>query len=335
MNIFLWILTGVFSFILTLILTKFWIKVAKKNELVGKDMNKLEKPNIPESGGVAVSMGIIISILFFIFLKTFFTKEGIFLSGYLAVCLTILLAVIIGFIDDILGWKKGLKSWQKIVSTLPIVIPLMVIAAGSSIMAIPFLGVVKLGLIYSLVVVPLGIIGATNGFNLLAGMNGLEAGLGIITFLGLAITSVLIGNFSILVVCMIVVLALIAFLIFNKYPSKIFPGDSLTYAIGAAIACVAILGNMEKVAFFFFIPFIIEGFLKLKSKFGAECFGKIQEDGSLEPPEGKSRSLTHIAMKLIKKIKKSHKVYEKEVVFLLWGFQALVVAIVLILNFVV
>ena len=38
------------------------------------------------------------------------------------------------------------------------------------------------------------------------------------------------------------VAALLGFYLYNKYPAKVFPGDSMTWAIGALIAGMAILG---------------------------------------------------------------------------------------------
>ncbi|MDP2841599.1 MAG: hypothetical protein Q8O17_04910 [Candidatus Methanoperedens sp.] len=44
-------------------------------------------------------------------------------------------------------------------------------------MAFPFLGTLDIGLLYPLLIIPIGMIGASNAFNMLAGYNGLEAGM--------------------------------------------------------------------------------------------------------------------------------------------------------------
>jgi len=72
------------------------------------------------------------------------------------------------------------------------------------------------------------------------------------------------------------------FYIFNKYPAKVFPGDVLTYSVGAIIAITAILGNIEKIAVFFFIPYIIEVVLKSRGRLKKASFAEVQEDGSLK-----------------------------------------------------
>jgi UDP-N-acetylglucosamine--dolichyl-phosphate N-acetylglucosaminephosphotransferase len=306
-----------FAFLLSLILTNWWINVAKKNKLLGKDMNKHSRPLIAEAGGIAVVSSIIFSLLFYIFLKTFMLKTELNVLNIAILAITLLLACFIGFIDDILGWKKGLKQWQKLILTLPIAIPLIVINAGHSTMSLPFIGAVNFGLLYPLLLIPIAVLGTTNGYNILAGYNGLEASLGVVIFGAFGIISMLTGQMWLALVAGIIIFALLGFLFFNKYPSRIFPGDSLTYSLGALVACFAVLGNMEKFALVIFIPFIIEGILKARSRLKAENFGIPNKDDSLEAPYKQTYSLTHFALKMLKKVKPSHKVYEKDVVILL------------------
>jgi UDP-N-acetylglucosamine--dolichyl-phosphate N-acetylglucosaminephosphotransferase len=146
-----------------------------------------------------------------------------------------------------------------------------------------------------------------------------------VIFLFLGIVSLKTGNVWLAVIAGIIVSALLGFLYFNKYPAKVFPGDSLTYPLGALMGVFAILGNMEKLALFVFIPFILEGILKLRSGLRAENFGVPNKDGSLEPRYPKNYSLTHVAIRLLKAIK--GKADEKGVVYLIWAFELLLVII--------
>jgi len=319
------LLSTVVSYLVTFIATKYWIRLAYRNKLVGKDMNKYKKPLIAEGGGIAVIAGISISILVYIFFKSFVLQTTTHLIETFALLLTMLFAALIGFTDNILGWKKGLRQLPKALLTIPIAIPLIVINAGTSqMMGIEF------GLLYPLLVVPIAVMGATNGVNLLAGFNGLEAGLGIIIFSVLGIIAFMQGESWLALIALLIVVSLLTFLLFNKYPAKVFPGDTLTYCLGALIACFAILGNMEKIAIILFIPFIIEGFLKLRSRFHAESFGKPNKDNSLEPLYAKIYSLTHLTIVILKKIKPSHKVYEKDVTNFLLVLEIILALIVLI-----
>ncbi|PIU75974.1 glycosyl transferase family 4 [Candidatus Pacearchaeota archaeon CG06_land_8_20_14_3_00_35_12] len=324
-DIIILILSIAISVFVTLIATKSWINIAHKNKLEGRDMNKYNKPIVAEGGGIAVVIGITISILMYVFFKTFILQTMTHLIETFALLLTMFFAALIGFTDNILGWKKGIRQIQKILLTIPVAIPLIVINAGISNMA-----GIELGLLYPLVIIPIAIVGTTNGFNLLAGYNGLEAGFASIIFAALGIVAFLNGNVWLALIAAIIIASLLAFLVFNKYPSKVFPGDTLTYCMGALISCFAILGNMEKIALILFIPFIIEGFLKARIKFQAENFGIPKKDNSLELPYKKMYSLTHVFIALLKKIKPSHKVYEKDVVNALLISEAILAFIVLI-----
>jgi len=82
---------------------------------------------------------------------------------------------------------------------------------------------------------------------------------------------------------------------------------------------------------FFFIPYILETGLKLRGKLRKQSFGKVQEDGTLDVPYEKFYGLEHIAIYVLKKIKKSGKVYEKEVVYIVNLFQIIIILVGLML----
>jgi len=316
------------GFFATLFFTPLWIKKAKQIGLIWKDMNKPGQPkNVAGSGGLIVILGFDFGVLSYIAIKTFILKINITTIEIFVLLTTILIAGLVGFVDDILGWSHGGLSIRfRIFLLFFASIPLVVINAGeSTMMGIDF------GLFYPLILIPLGIVGASVTFNFLAGYNGLETSQGIIILSALALVTWLTGNNWLGLISLIMVSCLIAFYIFNKYPAKVFPGDVLTYSIGALIAIIAILGNIEKIAVFFFIPYIIETGLKLKGKLKKESFAKVNEDKSLEMPYKKIYGLEHLAIYILKKIKPNKKVYEKEVVFIINGFQILIIILGLIL----
>lgn len=308
------------SFFCTLFVIPFWIRKAHQENLIGKDMHKQNKNKVAEGGGVSVMFGFSIGVLLYLAINTFYFKRSEFLVSIFAILTTLFIATVLGSIDDLLGWKRGLSKSMRIVMMLFAAIPLMAINAGeSTLMGIDF------GLVFPLFLIPLGIVGAATTFNFLAGYNGLEASQGILILGALSIVTFLTGNSWLSIIALCMVAALIAFYIFNKYPAKIFPGDTLTYPIGALIAAIAILGNIEKIAVFFFIPYILETILKLRGRLRKESFAKLNKDGSLEMPYEKIYGLEHLAIKILKKIKPSKKVYETDVVYLINGFQLIII----------
>ncbi|MEK6951726.1 MAG: hypothetical protein AABX29_01810 [Nanoarchaeota archaeon] len=271
-------LSPILSFIVTLIATPILIRYLNRIGLQVKDQNKENKPLVPISGGLAVISGILVGLMFYIFVLTFVYNDKTQFSLIFASLTTILLITFIGFMDDLIINKTkdssvGLKQWQKPFLTLIAAVPLIVINAGVSKMAVPFFGVVDFGLLYPLLLIPIGVVGASNMVNLLAGMNGLETGMGIVYFAMLGIYSYYHIRFEAAAISIILVGALIAFYYFNKFPAKILPGDSLTYLLGASIAVVAIIGNIERAALIISIPFILEFLLKARSKFKAQSYG--------------------------------------------------------------
>jgi UDP-N-acetylglucosamine--dolichyl-phosphate N-acetylglucosaminephosphotransferase len=317
-----------FSFVLTVFLTRKWIKSANAAQLVGKDMNKPDYPSIPRSGGLVVAIVICFALLLYIFLKTFSLvgSASLHVVDAFAISSTVLLAGFIGFIDDVLGWKEGLTQLQKVLLTVPIALPLTVLYVDQTVIGLPFLGNVDLGLLYPLLIVPFGVIGATNGFNLLAGYNGLEAGMGLVIFAVFGFTGLFVGKLWIAFIAFIVCACLLAFLAFNWYPAKVFPGNSFTYAIGALIATLAILGNMERIALWLFIPYFLEILLYLRARVvdragDVQAFAKVNNDGSLELPYKHIYDTTHVAIWVLKRVKE--KVYERDVVLFLIAVQAL------------
>ena len=320
-------LAFVLSFLVTFVSIPIWINMTKRSGLVGKDMNKYEKNEVSEVGGIPVIMGFSAGVLLYIAITTFYfdnVSKSLFAMALLS---SIFIITIIGIVDDVLGWKIGLRQMHKPFLTLAAALPIIVINAGHSDMALPFIGVIDFGLLYPLVLIPLAIVGASNGFNLLAGYNGLEALMGIMILSVLGFIAWLRDNGWISVIALSMVFALLAFYYYNKYPARIFPGDTLTYSVGALIAAIAILGNMEKAAVILFIPYFFELVIKGRYKMQTECFAIPQEDGSLKAP-AKLGSSTHLVIRFLSRIKK--KVYEKDVLAFYVFVELFLVAVVFV-----
>jgi len=316
----------------TLIFLPKWIRKTKEIGFVWEDMNKKNCPkDIASSGGIVVVMAFVIGVLFYVAIRTFLieTSNGIGTEIF-AVLFTLLLLSLIGFIDDLFGWKQeGLSIKFRLLLCGMASIPLIVINAGNHVVSIPFVGIINLGLAYPLLLIPLGIVGSTTTYNFLAGFNGLEAGQGILILSFLSFISYSTGSPWLSVIGLCMVASLIVFYFYNKFPAKVFPGDVLTYPVGGLIALMAILGNFEKIAVFLFIPYILETLLKLRGGLKKHSFGKVNLDGSLDMPYEKIYGLTHLSIFILKKLKK--KVYEKDVTYLIFIFQIIIILVALVI----
>ncbi|MFH1331678.1 MAG: glycosyltransferase 4 family protein [archaeon] len=314
------------SFIVVMLTTPWLIRYLKKIGLVVKDQNKENTPLVPLSGGLVVMAGILAGFMSFIFFRTFFPNiQGTLildngaLANLFAGILTILIITFVGFVDDLViksdkESSSGLKQWQKPLLTLAAAIPLMVMGAGHTTMGIPFIGEVNFGIIYPLIIIPIGVVGAANMVNMLAGLNGMETGMGIIYMGSLGLYAYVNKSYIGALIALVTFAALLAFYYYNRFPAKILPGDSLTYLLGASIACIAILGNIERAAIIVAIPFFIEFALKARSRFKAQSYGHY-ENGKIKTKYDKIYSLTHLFMR--------GKYTEKQVVYFMIAIEVI------------
>lgn len=284
----------------------------KKAGIVGKNMNSEKQEEIAEMGGLVIAAGFGVGIVFAIFLRTFF---DLFLSvnliSILAALSTVLIVVIIGVFDDLISIRQWIKAIMPVFAALP----LMALKEGYSMMRIPFIGLLEFDIFYPLVLVPLGITGATNTVNMLAGFNGLEVGMGVVAIGSLSIIAYLIGETTSLIILMATLGALVAALRYNWYPAKILVGDVGTLSIGAVIACAVIVGNYETAGVIIIIPYVVDFLIKAKNRF-PYSFGEYK-DGKLYCPEGGPVGLCQLIMKVCGGIS------ERNLVLVLMGIEAI------------
>ena len=303
------LVSAVVAFLGKYFLTPKLIIFLEKIGMTGTDQQKPTKPKVAEMAGPSILFGFLGGTFLFLWLRIFLFGGFPQLIEVLAAISTITVITLVGMFDDLSALIKarakeftgnekriGLKQWQKPLLTLLAAVPLMATMSGTTTLAVPILGEINFGIFYPLFLVPIGIVSASNATNMLAGINGMEAGMGIVMLSGLGTYAWLFGATHASIIAFAMAAALLAFSKFNWCPAKIFPGDSATYMIGAAAAVVAIIGNMEKFALFCFAPWFIEFFLKLRSRFKANSFGILQNDGSLKSPYTKIYSLTHFVM---------------------------------------
>ena len=285
----------------------------KRAGIVGKNMNSESKEEIPEMGGLMIAAGFGAGIVFAIFLRTFFDLFlSVSLTSILAALSTILIVVIIGVFDDLISIRQKFKAFLPVFAALP----LMAIKEGYSMIRIPFLGIVNFGIFYPLLLVPLGITGAANAVNMLAGFNGLEVGMGVVAVGSLAIIAYLIGQTTALIILMAALGALIATLYYNWYPAKILVGDVGTLSIGAVIACAVIIGNYETAGVIIVIPFVVDFLIKAKNHFPGKNWWGVYKDGKLYCPDSGPVGLCQLIMKVCGGIS------ERNMVLVLIGIEA-------------
>jgi len=269
---------------MTFIVIPWLIPKLKERGIVGKDLNKPGRPKVVEMGGIAVVIGFFTGISFVIVLDGIANKELLYVS-----LSAILGAAFIGVLDDLFELRQRQKAF------LPFLLAIPLGAALDSVMYIPFIGEVDLGILM-IVAAPFAVTCAANAGNMLEGFNGLGVGLGIIMSSSLVILAFMHDRLDGAFILMPLTGAMVAFIWFNRYPAKIFPGDTLMLFMGAAIAVGGMLSNLYVQTTVIFIPMILEFSLKLRGGFRAENYCTDASNAHLEY-HGRIESLTHILMK--------------------------------------
>ncbi|MFX1251512.1 MAG: hypothetical protein ACFFCZ_07875 [Promethearchaeota archaeon] len=283
------------------------IKSCKKHGLMTTDVHKPDKPEIAEPGGIAILIAFIFSILLIVLFQSIvdlllkYSPLDLILNPsvvtdtvtvnhvLLAAVLSVVIAGLIGFIDDVfkIRWRTKI-----ILGFLP-ALPLMVLQVGKTTIYIPIIGSVPFGILYPLFIVPLAVNFAFNSYNMLAGMNGMETGLGIISLATILIATLLPPllksehvNLDVIIFVACLLGALVVFLRFNWTPAKILIGDSGTLTIGTAIYVALVIGNMEWLAvgifaiyLLNFILFVVYVLTKQKAKLAT-----VDEQGKIIAP---------------------------------------------------
>ena len=294
----------------------------KKAGIVGKNMNSESREEIPEMGGLVIAIGFGAGIIIAIALRTFYDVFlAIDLTSILAALTTILIVMLVGIFDDLISVSQGIKAFMPVFAALP----LMAIKEGQYLMKIPLNGIVNFGIYYSLILVPLGITGAANAINMLAGFNGLEAGMGVVVIGSLAIIAYLLGEVTALIILIAALGALLATIYYNWYPAKILIGDVGTLIIGAIIASAIIIGNFEMAGIIIIIPYVVDFIIKAKNHFPSKNWWGIYRNGKLYCPDSGPVSLCQWIMKLFGGISEMNLVLVLMGVEMIFGILAILV----------
>ena len=214
----------------------------------------LKKAGTPTMGGVA-------------FIVAFCVGARIFFgdSEYsLPIVIFTFLFGLIGFLDDYLKIKKkqseGLKAWQKmgfqIIVTAALLIYVICFTENGTNTIVPFFGTVDFkGWLWPLGV--FAILGTVNGANFTDGLDGLASSVTIVISLFLTFSCALLMP-GLITAPVAMIGALIAFLIFNHNPAKLFMGDTGSLALGGFVAAMAFVMQIPIFLIFFAFIYLIE-----------------------------------------------------------------------------
>lgn len=293
-----------------------FIPLLRRSGMLCEDHNKKIRRTVPQMGGLAVILGfcggVLLCISFDAFLDMPIELDS---TALLAATSTVLMIGFIGLIDDLLGMPQIVKAVTPSLAALP----LIAVRSGVSVMSIPFLGPVDFGVLYILLFVPLGVTGAANAINILAGFDGLEAGMGLIAFASLSVIAWHLEAWAALALLLAGLGSIVGFLFFNWYPARLFLGDIGALTIGSIIAAATIIGNFEIAGILVIIPHAIDLGFKAANRFPTDGWqGVLGDDGKLHCPEHGPVGLCQFLLKV------SGGLHERTLVLTLMAAEAVV-----------
>jgi phospho-N-acetylmuramoyl-pentapeptide-transferase len=177
-----------------------------------------------------------------------------------SVILHTLLFASIGLVDDIKiikeGKNDGLSGKTRLLFQTLFAISFVVFTLDAS--PIPFFGLtLTLPLWFLIPVRVFMIVGSINAFNITDGMDGLSAGLALFVLSGLTIIA-LTQEAQLIIFIFALLGSLMAFLIFNFAPAKIFMGDVGSYGLGGALIMIGMVLNHEMVFIVLYSVYLVE-----------------------------------------------------------------------------
>jgi phospho-N-acetylmuramoyl-pentapeptide-transferase len=248
MNVYYIFGIGAFAFVLGTLLTGLLIPILKKAK-AGQNIREegpeshLSKAGTPSMGGFAIIGAVLVA--------------GGLGGGWtwetLGALVGFLLFAAIGFLDDYLKVVKkhnlGLHAWQKFsmqfVISLGFAFYLAYMTTSGTEVYVPFWNqYVDFGGWYIPFIV-FTILAMVNAINLTDGLDGLASGVTAIVSMFFVFLAFRTGNGHEAIIYASLMGGCLGFLVFNRFPAKVFMGDTGSLALGGAVALTAIVMKME------------------------------------------------------------------------------------------
>ncbi|MBA2685324.1 MAG: undecaprenyl/decaprenyl-phosphate alpha-N-acetylglucosaminyl 1-phosphate transferase [Gemmatimonadaceae bacterium] len=200
----------------------------------------LHEHPVPRLGGVAVFIATMLGIastLFFGPARETLTPEWHRFLLALLIGGTVLFGA--GLVDDLRRIRPLAKIIVQCIAALIVAalgFRIEILSVGSS--------AVHLGWI-SIPLTVLWIVGVTNAFNLIDGLDGLATGIAIVALATVFAAATVLGNLEVAIVACVLIGALFGFARYNFSPARIFLGDSGSLFIGFMLAVLSMHGSIK------------------------------------------------------------------------------------------
>ena len=240
--------TLILSLLTTIVLIPLILRLAVKYELYDlPDERRVHVKPIPRIGGIAMSIGVFISLLLYGPLDTT-------MRAYLAGALII---VVISLYDDLKGLDFKVKFAAQIAAAI------IAVAYGG--VRVTNLGdLLPAGMVLNewiaVFLTIVAIVGVTNAINLADGLDGLAGGICLLCFICIGYLAYLEENANIVIAATALSGVIFGFLRFNTHPAVLFMGDTGSQLLGFSAGFLSLSLTQGQTALSPLLPLIILGF---------------------------------------------------------------------------
>ena len=213
---------------------------------VPKDNRRVHDHPIPRMGGLAIFIGFMLSLIFFVPMSTKVT--GLLVGS--------VIIAVMGGVDDIVSLNPWVKLAGQIVAALVAIRCGLVFDVISNPNIFAEETYIEIGWL-SIPLTMLWIVGCTNAVNLIDGLDGLAVGVSAISSLTMLIVSLFVSEPVVSIILAALTGACLGFMPYNLNPAKIFMGDVGSQLLGFVLSTASILGLFKLHAIItFFVPLL-------------------------------------------------------------------------------
>jgi UDP-GlcNAc:undecaprenyl-phosphate/decaprenyl-phosphate GlcNAc-1-phosphate transferase len=233
------IFLGLSAFLVALAITPIVAAVSRRLGFLDRpdEVRKLHKHPVPRVGGISIVLS---------YVSAFLLLSAVSMAGFippyfphLALAKELLPAAVTLFLTGLFDDIVGLKPWQKLGGQ--ILAASLAYSAGIRILSIAD----HSSEWWSLPLTVLWLVGCTNAFNLIDGIDGLAAGVGFLSTLTVVLAALMQNNVALAVATIPLSGALLGFLRYNFNPASIFLGDCGSLLIGFLLGCYGVVWTQK------------------------------------------------------------------------------------------
>ena len=213
---------------------------------VPRDNRRVHDHPIPRMGGLAIFIGFVLSLIFFVPMST----------KVLGLLVGSVIIAVMGGVDDIVSLNPWVKLAGQIVAALVAIRCGLVFDVISNPNIFAEETYIEIGWL-SIPLTMLWIVGCTNAVNLIDGLDGLAVGVSAISSMTMLIVSLFVSEPEVSIILAALTGACRGFMPYNLNPAKIFMGDVGSQLLGFVLSTASIMGLFKLHAIItFFVPLL-------------------------------------------------------------------------------